>query len=250
VKIGVIGAGNMASALVRGWNEPVVVSDIDGERATALAESVGGTVAGSNAEVAEQADVVVLCHKPAQLQDVAAEIGDHARAVVSILGGVPVGDVEAAYPGKPVYRFMPNQPAEVRRGVSCYVAGKQAGEGPEQEVLELFGRLGTVVPLPEEQMETATAVMSCAPAWFALVAEALVDAGVEHGLDSGQAEKLVAATVAGTGTLLSDAGISPAELRRRVTSPGGLTERGTARLEDAGIRAAFDAAVDAVVNPS
>jgi len=250
VKIGVIGAGNMAGALVRGWDEPVVVSDIDRDRAEALADAVGGTVAGSNTEVAEQADVVVLCHKPAQLEEVAAEIRGNARAVVSILGGVRVGDVEAAYPETPVYRFMPNQAAEVRRGVSCYVAGGRASDGPEQEIVNLFGRIGTVVRLPEEQMETATAVMSCAPAWFALVAEALVDAGVEHGLDSEEAGRLVAATVAGTGALLSDAGVSPNELRRRVTSPGGLTERGTARLEDAGIRAAFDSAVDAVVNPS
>jgi pyrroline-5-carboxylate reductase len=250
MRIGLIGAGNMASALARGWNEPVVVADIDRDRAEALAESVGGSVADSNAGLAEQADVVILCHKPAQLEEVAAEIRDHARAVVSILGGVPVANVEAAYPDTPVYRFMPNQAAEVQRGVSCYVAGSRAGEGPEQEILDLFGRVGTVVSLPEEQMETATAVMSCAPAWFALVAEALVDAGVEHGLDSEQAGRLVAAALAGTGALLADAGVSPAELRRRVSSPGGLTERGTARLEDAGIRAAFDSAVDAVVNPS
>ena len=235
---------------MRGWNEPVVVADIDRDRAEALAESVGGSVADSNAGLADQADVVILCHKPAQLEEVAAEIRDHASAVVSILGGVPVANVESAYPDTPVYRFMPNQAAEVQRGVSCYVAGSRAADGPEEEILDLFGRIGTVVPLPEEQMETATAVMSCAPAWFALVAEALVDAGVEHGLDSEQAGRLVAAALAGTGALLDDAGVSPAELRRRVTSPGGLTERGTARLEDAGIRAAFDSAVDAVVNPS
>ena len=239
----------MASALVRGWDEPVVVADIDRDRAVALAEAVGGSVAGSNTEVAEQADVVVLCHKPAQLDEVADEIRESARAVISILGGVPVAAVEAAYPDRPVYRFMPNQAAEVRRGVSCYVAGSRAADGPEREILDLFGRIGAVVSLPEEKMETATAVMSCAPAWFALVAEALVDAGVAHGLDREEAGQLVAAAAAGTGALLSDAGVSPEELRRRVTSPGGLTERGTARLEDAGIRAAFDSAVDAVVNP-
>ena len=249
MKIGVIGAGNMATALVRGWDEPVVVADIDHERASALAEAVGGTVAGSNAEVAEQTDIVVLCHKPAQLEEVAEDIRAHAGAVVSILGGVPVAKVEAAYPGKPVYRFMPNQAAAVGRGVSCYVGGSTAADGPEQEILDLFGRVGTVVALPEEQMETATAVMSCAPAWFALVAEALVDAGVAHGLQHEQAGRLVAAALAGTGALLDEAGVAPAEVRRRVTSPGGLTERGTARLEDAGIRAAFDSAVDAVVNP-
>ncbi len=250
MKVGLIGAGNMASALARGWNEPAVVADIDRDRAEVLAESIGGSVADSNAGLAEQVDVVILCHKPAQLEEVAAEIRGDASAVVSILGGVPVASVEAAYPDTPVYRFMPNQAAEVQRGVSCYVAGSRAGDGPEEEILDLFGRVGTVVRLPEEQMETATAVMSCAPAWFALVAEALVDAGVEHGLDSEQAGRLVAAALAGTGALLADAGVSPAELRRRVTSPGGLTERGTARLEDAGIRAAFDSAVDAVVNPS
>jgi len=192
---------------------------------------------------------VVLCHKPAQLREVADEVRDAAPAIVSILGGVPVAAVEDAYPERPVYRFMPNQAAEVRRGVSCYVAGTRAAAGPEREVLELFGRLGTVVPVPEEQMETATAVMSCAPAWIALVAEALVDAATRHGMPRERAERLVAETVAGTGELLAGAGVDPAELRRRVTSPGGLTERGTAALETAGLRAAFDSAVDAVVQP-
>lgn len=249
MKIGLIGAGNMAGALARGWNEPVLVADIDGERAATLAESVGGSVAASNADLAAQADVVILCHKPAQLEEVAHEIRDQADAIVSILGGVPVTTVEAAYPGKPVYRFMPNQPVEVRRGVSCYVAGSRAGDGPEQEVIELFERVGTVVPLPESQMETATAVMSCSPAWISLVAEALVDAGTRHGLDRDQAQRLVAQAVAGTGDLLAGRELEPEELRRRVTSPGGLTERGTKALEAAGVREAFDSAVAAVVNP-
>ena len=248
MKLGLIGAGNMAGALARGWNEPAVVADVDRERAVALAESIGGSVAGSNAELAEQVDVVVLCHKPAQLDDVAAEIRDHAAAIVSILGGVPVATVEAAYPDKPVYRFMPNQAAEVRRGVSCYAPGSRAADGPEAEILELFGRIGSVVSMPDEQMDTATAVMSCAPAWISLVAEALVDSGVRHGLEREQAGRLVAETVAGTGGLLADAGLEPAEVRRRVTSPGGLTERGTAALEEAGVREAFDSAVDVVVN--
>ena len=239
----------MASALARGWGEPAVVSDVDGARAESLAKEIGGTVAESNAAVAEGADVVVLCHKPAQLQDVAAEIRDHARAIVSVLGGVPVTTVEAAYPGKPVYRFMPNQAAEVRRGVSCYVPGAHAAEGPENEVVELFERVGSVVRMSDDQMDAATAIMSCAPAWIALVAEALVDAGTRHGITAADAERLVAETVAGTGELLAGAGLAPAEVRRRVTSPGGLTERGTTVLEEAGIRDAFDAAVDVVVTP-
>src|SRR5437764_8435262 len=107
MRIGLIGAGNMATALARGWGEPVLVSDVDHARAQALAEEVGGEAPGSNAYVADQADAVVLCHKPAQLAAAAAEIRDRAKAAVSILGGTKVGDVEADYPALPAYRFIP-----------------------------------------------------------------------------------------------------------------------------------------------
>lgn len=246
MKIGLIGAGNMASALALGWNEPALVFDIDRRKAETLAQAIGGSVAQDAGELAAGSDVTILCHKPAQLAAVADAVGGRARAVVSILGGVPVGDVESAYPDAAVYRFMPNVAAEVRRGVFCYARGSRAAAGPEEEILELFGRLGAVVTLPESQMETATALMSCTPAWLALVAEALVDAGVRHGLQQGDAERLVAETLAGTGELLAGAGHSPREVRRRVTSPGGLTARGLAALEAGAVRAAFDAAVDAV----
>src|SRR5438045_7410324 len=135
MRLGLIGAGNMATALARGWGEPVLVSDVDHARAEALAAELGGEAPGSNAYVADAADAVVLCHKPAQLTEVAGEIRDRAKAVVSILGGTKVGDVEAAYPGLPVYRFMPNIPAEVGQGVLCYAPGAQAADGPEREIL-------------------------------------------------------------------------------------------------------------------
>src|SRR3954454_16113367 len=148
MRIGLIGAGNMATALARGWGEPVLVSDVDHARAEALAAELGGEAPGSNAYVADSADAVILCHKPPQLAEVAEEISDRANVVVSILGGVPLADVEPAYPGKPVYRFMPNIPAEVGEGVFAYAAGSQATAGTEREILELFGRIGTVVPTP------------------------------------------------------------------------------------------------------
>src|SRR3954470_7627683 len=182
MRIGLIGAGNMATALARGWGEPVLVADADHGRAQLLAEQVGGEAPGSNAYVADQADAVVLCHKPAQLNEVAEEIRDRAKAIVSILGGMPVADVEAAYPGLPVYRFMPNIPAEVGHGVFCYAPGTQAADGPEQDVLDLFGRIGTVMKIPESLLDAATALMGCGRAFFALVVEGLVDAGVRHGL--------------------------------------------------------------------
>src|SRR3954463_8117732 len=139
MRIGLIGAGNMASALARGWGEPVLVSDVDEARAQALVEEIGGEAPGSNAYVADAADAVVLCHKPAQLDEVAEEIRDYGAAIVSILGGTPLADIEAAHPGLPVYRFMPNIPAEVGHGVFCYAPGTHAAEGPEADVLDLFG---------------------------------------------------------------------------------------------------------------
>jgi pyrroline-5-carboxylate reductase len=247
MKVGLIGAGNMASALARGWREPVCVSDVDHGRAQALANELGGDAPGSNAYVADRADAVVLCHKPGQLAEVADEIRGRAKAVISILGGTPVTDVEAAYPGLPVYRFMPNIPAEVGRGVFCYAPGTHAHEGPEQDVLELFGRIGTVVKLPETQIDPAMALMGCGPAFFALVVEALVDAGVRHGLNPDDAGRLAVETMAGTAAVLREHGDDTAELRQRVTSPGGSTARGLAALERGGVRAAFSDAVDAVV---
>jgi pyrroline-5-carboxylate reductase len=246
--IGLIGAGNMAAALVRGWGEPVLVADAVPERARALAEEVGGEALESNAAVAERADVVLLAHKPGQLERVAAEIGERRpRALCSILGATRVADVEAAYPGVPVYRVLPNIPAEVGHGVFCYAAGRRAGEGPEQELIALFERLGTVVRLEEPLIEPAMAVMSCGPAFLALVAEALADAGVKNGLQAPDALRLTVETMAGTAAYLRANDCDGPALRHRVTSPGGSTARGLAALERGGVRAAFLDAVDAVV---
>ena len=237
----------MATALARGWGEPVLVADVDHARAEALAAEVGGEALGSNAYVADAADAVVLCHKPAQLAEVAEEIRDRAKAVVSILGGTPLADVEAAYPGKPVYRFMPNIPAEVGEGVFAYAPGSLAADGPEREILELFDRAGTVVPTPEPLIDTAMALMSCSPAFFALVVEALVDAGVRNGLQPEAASQMAVGAMAGSAAVLRAHDFDTLALRRRVTSPGGSTARGLAALERGGVRDAFSNAVDAVV---
>jgi pyrroline-5-carboxylate reductase len=249
MKLGLIGAGNMATALARGIGEPVYVADVDRARAEALAQAVGGEALDSNTAVAERADAVVLCHKPAQLEDVALEIGHSAKAVVSILGGTPLAALELAYAGKPVYRFMPNIPAEVKQGVLCFAPGTHADAGPQAEVLELFGRAGTVIEVPDGLMDTATALMGCGPAFFALVAEALIDAGVRYGLTPDVAATMAVQTMGGTAAVIAADGNDPVRLRRRVTSPGGSTARGLEALEQNGVRAAFADAVTAVVEP-
>jgi pyrroline-5-carboxylate reductase len=247
MQLGFIGAGNMATALARGIGEPVLVADVDRSRAQALAAAVGGEALGSNRAVAERADAVVLCHKPAQLEAVALDLGDAPRAVVSILGGTPLAAIELAYAGKPVYRFMPNIPAEVKQGVFSFTPGRLADDGPREEILELFGRAGTVVELPEGLIDTATALIGCGPGFYALVVEAMIDAGVRYGLAPEQAAEMAVKTMGGAASVIAANGNDPVALRRRVTSPGGSTARGLEALERGGVRAAFADAVQAVV---
>src|SRR4051812_12620787 len=218
MQIGLIGAGNMASALARGFGEPVFVTDVVAEKAQALASELGGEALESNSEVAERADVVLLAHKPAQLDDVAHSTHGKAKAVASILGGTPIEVLERAYPDVPVYRFLPSIPAEVRQGVTCYAPGSRAADGPESELLELFGRVGPVVRLDESLIDPAMALMSCGPAFYALVVEAMVDAGVRQGLQPADASNMAVQTMAGAAAVLRENGLDTGALRRRVTS--------------------------------
>ena len=248
MRLGFIGAGNMASALARGIGEPVLVADIDADKAQALATELDGEAVASNAELAERADAVVLCHKPKQLDEVAAEVAGAAAAVVSILAAVSTDQLGRAYPGTPVYRFIPNLPAEVRKGVLCYVPGPGAGQGPESEVLELFGRVGAVIALDAEPLiEPAMALMSCGPAFMALVAESFADAGAAHGLDRDDALRMTVETMAGTAAYLSAHDYDTETIRTKVATPGGTTEQGLISLEERGLRDVCRAAVDSVV---
>jgi pyrroline-5-carboxylate reductase len=258
MKVGLIGAGNMARALARGWGRPILCSDPLTERARALAAEVGGEALDDNAEVARRADLVVLCHKPDQLGDVAAEAAPHAKAVASILAATPLQSLREAYPGKPVYRFIPSLPVEVRQG--AVVQGADAQDAAERAhpdrdlqldaaVSELFAELGTLVVLDDALVDVAMGLMSCAPAYVALVAEAQVDAGVRRGIPAAQGAELVVQTLSGTAELLRRRDYDTVAVRREVSSPGGLTARGVDALERAGLRAAFSDALDAVLGP-
>lgn len=248
MRVGLIGAGNMARAMALGWGEPVVCTDPVASRAQLLASETGGKAVAGAREVAAESDVVFICHKPAQLEMVAAELDGSASVVVSILGGVAYESLTAAYPSSEVYRVMPSTPVELGQGV---VLLAQAGEGPNrQAVAELLGRLGTLIELPESQIDAAMNLMSCAPAYMALVAEAQIDAGVRRGLAPDLAAKMVIGTMAGTSALLNARDGDTLAVRRAVTSPGGLTARGLAALERGGIRAAFDDAIDSVLGPN
>jgi len=241
MQVGLIGAGNMARALARGWGDPVLATDGGSGRAAALVAELGGEALGSNAELAERADLVVLACKPYQLDAVAAEAGA-ARRVLSVLGGIDVATLRKAFPSSEVYLTMPNTPVEVRRGVTIV-----AEETPlPDDVRELLERVGTVHVLPERLMGAATATTGVSPAYVALVAEAMVDAAVKHGLKADLAAELVVEVLGGSAELLRTRGGDTLAMRREVTSPGGSTARGLAALEQAGLRTAFLDAMEAV----
>jgi pyrroline-5-carboxylate reductase len=250
VQIGFIGSGNMARALALGWGEPVLCTDSGSGRARRLAEEVGGEAIASNRELAERADLVILAHKPAQLGAVAAEIGGAAKAVVSILARTTQAEVREAYPGTPVFRIEPNTPVEVRRGVLAFaIPDAPVDADLLGSVHEQFARVGTVVDVPEPLMRIAGATGGVGPAYFALVAEAWIDAAIRHGMPPAAASTLVTETMAGSAELLRVRDHDTLALRRAVASPGGTTTRGLAALERGGLRAAFAQAMDDVVGP-
>ncbi|HEY2655594.1 MAG TPA: NAD(P)-binding domain-containing protein, partial [Solirubrobacteraceae bacterium] len=129
MRVGLVGAGNMAKAMARGWGEPVLCSDSGSGRAHALVAELGGE-AVSNREVAERADLVVLCHKPYQREQVAQDIGDTDKPIASVLGATTIDTLQRTYPTSQVFALMPNTPVEVRRGVIVYTDRDRGGADP------------------------------------------------------------------------------------------------------------------------
>ena len=239
----------MAAAMARGWAgadsgpSAMLFCDLDAARAKALADEVGGETRDSLPALADEAEVVVLAVKPTALDDVAAELRGHARIVVSMLAGVPTWVLTEAFPNTPVMRLMPNQPVEVRRGVICHPPPVSMPDETAERVLALLGELGELVEMNEDDIDAAMAIMSCSPAYLAMIAEALADEGEREGLDPGLSHELVTGTLEGTAELLRLR--RPHEIRSAVASPGGATEKGLEALESGGLRVAIGHAVRA-----
>ncbi len=246
MKVGFAGSGNMAAAMARGFRarggpEMMLFSDAGSGRAAGLATELGGEAVASLGALGAGSDAIVLAVKPAALSQSAEALGDYAGPVVSLLGATTVAELQAAFPAASVLRTMPNVAVEVGRGVICHAPPADAAS--VLPVLELLGRIASLVELPEAQLDAATAVMGCAGAYLAFACEALADAGVEAGLDVELSNRLVGLTAAGTGELLLTH--DPRALQEAIASPGGSTEAGLEALAEHGAREAFTAAVEA-----
>ena len=244
----------MAAAMARGWAgtergdgavvESLAFADAGSGRAASLAQEVGGEPVESLSELAARSDVIVLAVKRTALDEVARDLGGELPPLISLLAGAPLARVQEAFPDTRVLRAMPNLAVEVRKGVICYVP---SGEGPadelERTLTGLLGDLGTLCPVQDELIDAAMAIMSCSPAYVALVAQALVDAAERQGLDPKLAHSLVSAAVRGTAELLESRGAE--SIKSAVASPGGATEAGLEALARRDVEAAVREAVEA-----
>lgn len=240
--IGFIGSGNMARAIAVGLREHAMFSDSGSGRAAKLASDTGGEAADVES-VASAADLLFLCHKPAQLEEVSRKIEGFNGTLASVLAATPLAALREAYPAATVVRLMPNTPVEHGAGVTC--VADESDAAPELETL--LERLGRIVRLPEAEIELATAIGGCAPAFFALFAQDLIASAIARGMDERLAREIVGQTLLGTGVLLDASGVDTESAITAVASPGGLTERALHSFDASGLQDAVDRAVATVL---
>jgi pyrroline-5-carboxylate reductase len=260
VKLSLLGVGKMGEALLAGlldagWEpDDLAVAEVDADRRRVVEERFPKVrVVPSPAWAVADADVVVVAVKPADVGAAleACESSLPAGALVlSIAAGVTIATVEAAAPGRPVVRAMPNTAALVRTGAAAIAPGRHAGDNDLAAAERILGSVGIVVRVDEPLLDAVTGLSGSGPAYVFLVAEALVEAGVLVGLGRETAASLVHQTLLGAATLLADGTEGPEALRAAVTSPGGTTAAGLARLEAHGVRAAMLEAVVAATERS
>ncbi len=260
MKLGVIGCGKMASALVEGvlkagafTKEKIIISDKVPAAVKALAKKTGVNAAAGNADVAARADVILLCVKPSDAMDAleAARESFAGKLIISILAGVTVATLQKAAGNKArVVRVMPNTPALIHKGAAAYVTGHSATGDDAAIVEKIFSSVGVVFRVKEELLDVVTGLSGSGPAYIYVVIEALADAGVLMGLPRELAVQLAAQTVSGAADMVLRTGLHPAQLKDQVTSPGGTTIAGLEVLEAAGIRAALLSAVRAATERS
>jgi len=257
-RIAILGGGRIGEALLSGllssgWREAgeITVTNRSEERIAELRERYGVEATADNVAAVTGAGLVVVAVKPQDIDALLAEVGQHLtmeQTVVSVAAAITTAHIQDRIAaGVPIVRAMPNAPATVHEGMAGISAGAHAGDEQLALAEELLAHLGRVVRVPETWMDAITAVSGSGPAYFALLAEAMIEAGILLGLSREVSTTLVVQTMFGTAKQLRDQGMHPVELRESVTSPGGTTIAAIRELEQAGVRAAFLNAIQAAM---
>jgi pyrroline-5-carboxylate reductase len=260
-RVAILGAGRLGESLVRGflksgWRSAgdLVVTARRPERIAELAERYGIEATADNAAAAAGTPLVILAVKPQDITFVLGEIAPVVRddqTLLSVAAGITTAWVESHLPeGARVVRAMPNAPALVDEGIAGICPGAHARDADLDVAAEALDHLGSVVRVAEVDMDAVTAISGSGPAYFALLAEAMIEAGLLLGLSRDVSTRLVVQTMFGSARLLRDEHMHPVELREAVTSPGGTTTRAIRELERSGVRAAFLNAITAATERS
>lgn len=257
--IGFIGAGNMARSLAggllrNGW-EPasLILADPEASQRHATESALGLTVYADNNAVAERADILVLAVKPqilkAVAQSLSASVQKRKPLVISIAAGIRIDDLQRWLGGGvAIVRAMPNTPALISAGSTGLFANALTGETEREQAEAILRAVGIVVWLTQESLlDAVTALSGSGPAYYFLIMEALEQAAIKAGLDPDTARLLTLETAYGAAKMALEDGEDPGLLRRRVTSPGGTTERALQVLEQGNIQHLFDDALQAAV---
>ena len=260
-RLGFLGAGNMASALIQGLLHGdvlpatrILASDVKIERLEQLSAEHGIRTTMDNHQLLRESDVVVLAVKPQVIDRVLTEIGGDVRAdqlLVSVAAGVPVEALESRLPpGSRVVRAMPNTPATVQAGATAIAGGANASADDLRVAREMFEAVGRVVVVEEALLDAVTGLSGSGPAYVMLIIEALADGGVKVGLHRDTALLLAAQTVFGSAKLLLETGEHPGRLKDMVTSPGGTAIAGLHTLESGALRKTLIDAVECATERS
>ena len=252
-RLGLVGAGKMAEAIVRGVvgagvlpKDRITASDPDAARREVMS-SLGVRTAEGNAALLEASDIVVLAVKPQVVAPVLEGMASGVTSehlIVSIAAGIPTALIESKLPeGTRVIRVMPNTPMQVGRGTAALARGSHTTLMDMEAARTLFATTGIAIEVDEEQMDAVTAVSGTGPAYAFLLAECMIEAGTADGLSPELARLITAATIEGAGAFLASSSVAAEELRKSVTSPGGTTEAAFNCLDEGGVREHFVAAV-------
>lgn len=248
-----MGEALLSRLLAQGVYQPeeVLVSDPQTQRRDMLAELYGVQITADNQAVIA-APVLLLAIKPQVFDAVVNQLESRnsSQLVLSIMAGVTLQRLQSAFPGQPIVRSMPNTPATVGAGMTAIAPGQFAQPEHMQLAQRIFAAVGEVAEVSEGLLDAVTGLSGSGPGYVAVMIEALIDGGVAAGLPRAIATQLAIQTVRGTADLLQTKGIHPAQLKDQVTSPGGTTIAGIARLEQAGFRSAVIEAVRAACQRS
>lgn len=244
-ELGILGAGNMAEAIVRGVikngllrPEQIIAADVSEQRRDLFAQQLGIRAVADNSEVAKQSKIILLSVKPYQMENVLAGIGQRMKPdalVISIAAGVSTAFIEKHLGGGKkwrVIRTMPNTPMLVGEGMAAISAGSNADQRDMATARRIFESAAAVIEVSEDQLDAVTAISGSGPAYFFFLVEQMIRAGVELGLTSQQSHTLAVTTALGAAKMLISSSDSPQELRRKVTTPGGTTHAAISHMEE------------------